>query len=115
MNVTIVDDSAAMRQLIRQMVGSKFERIVECSSGDECLEQFPNAPTDWVFMDLQMEGMNGIQATKALKQAFPETNVVIVTRYNDPDLRAVALEAGACGYVLKHDLKELYKVLETTS
>ncbi len=62
-----------------------------------------------------MEGMNGIQATKELKEAFPETNVVIVTRYDDPDLRDAAKEAGACGYVVKSNLMDLQKVLETTS
>lgn len=111
MDLTIVDDNAGMRKLIRQVVSSKFNRIIECSSGNECLEQYPKSPTEWVFMDIQMEGMNGIRTTKELKQLFPNANVVIVTRYDDKDLRTAAKEAGACGYVLKENLTELNKVL----
>ncbi|MBI3189585.1 MAG: response regulator transcription factor [Ignavibacteriales bacterium] len=112
MDVMIVDDNVGMRKLIRQIVASKFERVVECSSGDECLKQYPKSPTDWVFMDIQMKGLNGIRTTKELKQSFPNANVVIVTRYDDPDLRTAAEEAGACAYVLKENLIDLQKLIE---
>ncbi|TAK55004.1 MAG: response regulator, partial [Bacteroidetes bacterium] len=101
MNLMIVDDHAGMRNLVRQMVVSKFEHVIECSSGEECLQQFQKSPTEWVFMDIQMEGLDGISTTRELKRLFPDTNIVIVTRFDDPDLRFATREAGASGYVLK--------------
>jgi DNA-binding NarL/FixJ family response regulator len=115
MNLMIVDDNAGMRELLHRMYGAKFESVIECSSGEECLQQFPMSPTDWVFMDINMSGLNGIRTTRELKQLFPGVKVVIVTRYDDQDLRSAAKEAGACGYVLKTNLMDLHKVLETAS
>jgi len=113
MNLMIVDDNAGMRTLVRQMVGSKFEHVIECSSGEECLQQFPKSRTEWVFMDIQMDGLDGISTTRELKQRFPDTKIVIVTRFDDTDLRSAAREAGASGYVLKNNLMDLQKILET--
>ena len=68
---------------------------------------FHDSPVEWVLMDVQMEGMSGIDATKELKQRYPETHVVIVTRYDDEELKKIALDAGATGFITKNNLTTL--------
>ncbi len=87
------------------------EELFEATCGVEaivaCREQRP----DWVLMDIQMGGMNGFTATRNVKAAAPETNVVIVSNFDDADLREAATEAGACAYVTKDDLFEVRRIL----
>ena len=64
-----------------------------------------------MLMDIQMGGMNGIAATRHMKAAFPETNVMIVTSFDDAYLREAATEAGASAYVTKDDLFEVRRIL----
>jgi len=64
-------------------------------------ELFP----DVVLMDISMPKMNGIEATRIIKQRWPATKVLIATTYDDPAYRLQALEARADGYILKGSLK----------
>lgn len=107
MDVMIVDDNAKMRQLVRQILSHRFEHVIECGSGEECLRVFREHPVEWVLMDVQMAGMSGIDATRELTREYPDARVVIVTRYDDDELRKTALEAGAKGFVTKTNLTSL--------
>ncbi len=62
-------------------------------------------------MDVQMGEVNGIEATRRIVSDHPGAKVVIVTDYDDADLRTATAEAGACGYVLKEDLLGLRQLL----
>ena len=55
-------------------------------------------------MDLHMERLGGIEATRRIRAAWPEARILIVTEYDDEHWRAAARQAGACGYLLKEDL-----------
>jgi CheY-like chemotaxis protein len=112
MKVLIVDDNTTVRKLLRQMLGDLVEHWSECSDGDEVLDCYRARQPDWVLMDIAMQRLDGIEATRWLKAAFPEARIVIVTSYNDAALRAAAQAAGACGYVLKEDLLELRRLLQ---
>jgi CheY-like chemotaxis protein len=110
MKILIVEDNAEMRQFIRSIVEDLAEAVVECSDGEEAVavymaQQFSG--DDRVLMDLQMPRLGGLEATRRLRAAFPEAQVIIVTQYDDPHWRAAARQAGACGYVLKGDLLDL--------
>jgi CheY-like chemotaxis protein len=116
MKVLIVEDHAWMRQLIRAVVADLAEAVSECEDGSEAVaiyaaQQFNSG--DRVLMDLQMPGMDGLEATRRLRAAFPEAQVIIVTQYGDSHLREAAKQAGASGYVLKENLLELRKLLKT--
>jgi DNA-binding NarL/FixJ family response regulator len=63
-------------------------------------------------MDVRMNEVDGIQATKQIKAADPEAKIAIVTDYDDDALRHAAMRAGACGYALKDNLLELVRLLE---
>lgn len=115
MKLLIVDDNAQMRQLIRCLLADMAESIIECSDGDEALSAYASqqfSQTDRVIMDLQMERMGGIEATRHLCAAFPDAQIIVLTQYNDPHWRAAAAQAGARGYVMKEDLFALRQALQ---
>ena len=70
---------------------------------------------DWVVMDVSMEPVDGIAATRQIIQAFPDARVVMVTQHADVSLRDAAHEAGACGYLLKDNLLDVRRFLEAQS
>jgi CheY-like chemotaxis protein len=114
MKVLIVEDHAQMRQLIRAVIQDLAESVTECADGAEAVaayaaHQFTCA--DWVLMDLDMSGVDGLEATRRLRAAFPEARIIIITQYGDAHLRAAATQAGACGYVLKEHLLSLRRML----
>jgi DNA-binding NarL/FixJ family response regulator len=110
MKVLIVDDSAAMRRLIRRIVLSPADDRFECADGAEALAAYEAHQldgADWVLMDVEMTRMDGLTATRCLRAAHPEARVVIVTKHDDEATREAAFKNGACGFVLKDNLLEL--------
>jgi CheY-like chemotaxis protein len=115
MKLLIVDDSAPMRHLIRAVVGDLADDVTECSDGDEAVEAYTAhrfGAADRVLMDMQMARVSGLEATRRIRANFPDARIIIVTQYDDPEWRAAADEAGACGYVLKDDLRHLRQSLQ---
>ncbi|MGH9846913.1 MAG: response regulator transcription factor, partial [Blastocatellia bacterium] len=114
MKVLIVDDNPAMRRLIRRMVLSPADDCFECADGAEALAAYEAHQldgADWVLMDVEMAGpqggMDGLTATRELRDAHPEARIVIVTKHNDEATREAAFNHGACGFVPKENLLEL--------
>ena len=115
MKLLIVEDNAGVRRLIRSLVASVADEICECADGAEVQALYNLERPDFVLMDIQMESMDGITATRQIKATDPTARVIIVTDYNQPDLWEAAGQAGACGYVLKENLLELVPLLEEFS
>lgn len=86
--------------------------VQECASGHDALARVREFKPHWVTMDVQMPGLNGFDATRAIKQAHPEARVMIVTSFNDPHFRKLADSAGASGFILKENLLALRLLLE---
>jgi CheY-like chemotaxis protein len=112
MKLLIVDDNAAVRRLIRSIVRPLAADIYECTDGLEALSAYLAERPDVVLMDIRMNGVDGIQATKQIRAADGQARIFIVTDFDDPELRQASMRAGACGYVLKHNLLELVRLLE---
>ena len=108
----IVDDNADMRRIIRRMVSGIATEVIECEDGGGALAAYSHSQPDWVLMDIEMSGVDGITATRQITTAFPEAKIIIVTSYSDEPLRKAAQEAGACGYLLKENLLELRGLLQ---
>ena len=90
-----------MRQLIRSVLEGFVSDIRECADGDEAFAAYAEYQPDWVLMDIKMTRLDGISATRQIMQEWPEAKVVMLTDYDDDELRAAPRSAGACDYVLK--------------
>ncbi|WP_446742198.1 response regulator transcription factor [Silvibacterium acidisoli] len=112
MKILIVEDNAAVRRLIRRATAEIAEEIVEREDGSEALEAYESHRPDVVLMDIKMSRTDGLTATRQILKKHPLARVVIVTDYNDDDLRDAAREAGACAYALKHNLTDLEAIVE---
>ena len=111
MCVLVVEDSSEMRRVIRRMLAEVADEIVECADGSEALAAYSQARPDWVLMDIEMAGLDGISATRQITTAYPAARVLIVTGHGDEPLREAAQAAGACGYVLKENLLTIREMM----
>lgn len=113
MKILIVDDNAPVRRLIASIVGPLATSIEECSSGGEALAIYRSIQPDLVLMDLRMKEIDGIETTRRLCQADPNAKVVILTNYDDIELRRAAADAGSICYALKDNLPDLVRLIES--
>ena len=112
MKLLIVEDSLSVRQILKSVVAPFADEIVECGDGGEAVALYEQNHPDLVLMDIDLNGTDGIAATRRICAADPQANVVIVTNYDETDLREAAELAGASGYVLKDDLLRLQSFLK---
>jgi DNA-binding NarL/FixJ family response regulator len=105
--VLIADDHRDFRRVVREFLDRipNVSVVGEATNGGEAVAQVELLFPDFVLMDISMPQMNGLEATRIIKQRWPETKVLIATTYDDPSYRMQALEARADGYILKGSLK----------
>ena len=103
MRVMIVDDHPVTRDGLRAALGTAedVEVVGEASSGEEAVKVVNEVEPDVVFMDVRMPGMNGIEATRAIRQGNPDTRVILFTVDESRASIAEAIQAGVSGYLLK--------------
>jgi DNA-binding NarL/FixJ family response regulator len=101
--VLVVDDHAILRDGIRSILESQDDIAVigEAENGLQAIEALKSELPDIVLMDISMPGMNGLEATRFIKQRFPQVKVLILTQHDNHEYISPALQAGAAGYVLK--------------
>jgi len=115
MKLLIVEDNAQMRDMIKLFLRDLAEEIAERSDGAEALAAYREIAPDWVVMDIGMQKLDGLEATRQVISAFPLARIVILTQYDDPALRQAASEAGARAYFTKGNLLPLRQMLERES
>ena len=105
--VLVVDDQAPFRAIARQVVELTpgFAVAGEAESGEEAVRLAIELRPRLVLMDINLPGINGIEATRQIVAAAPETIVVLLSTYRESDLPADALECGAHRYVHKEDFE----------
>ena len=101
--VLIVDDHAVVREGLRTYLGALagFEVVGEAANGAEALQAAKKLKPQVVLMDLVMPVMDGIEATRALRETLPDLKVIVLTSFADDDKLFPALKAGAAAYLLK--------------
>jgi CheY-like chemotaxis protein len=112
MKVLIVDDNQQARQMIKHYLRELSDEFRECEDGAEAVSAYAEFTPDWVLMDWEMKQVNGLVATQNIIADFPAAKILIVTNYDEKDLRQAAAEAGASGFVLKDDLLSLRSLLK---
>ena len=101
--VLVVDDHAILRDGIRSLLERQDSMTVigEAASGQEALAQIGELIPDIVLMDINMPGMNGLEATRYIKELYPQVKILILTQHDSQEYISPLLQAGASGYVLK--------------
>lgn len=102
--VMLVDDHAVVRSGLADflLAFDDLELAGETSSGEEAIPKCGEYQPDVVLMDLMMEGMDGAEATRRLREAHPDVQVIALTSHKEEDLIERAIKAGAIGYLLKN-------------
>jgi DNA-binding NarL/FixJ family response regulator len=101
--VVIVDDHGLLRAGLSKLLGEVpgMEVVGEAADGADAVAAVEKADADVVLMDLSMPGMDGVTATRQLREVRPETSVVMLTSFVDREKVQAAIAAGAVGYLLK--------------
>jgi DNA-binding NarL/FixJ family response regulator len=101
--VSIVEDDSQARQILSDWIrrAEGFHLVSEHGSAESALASLPKESPTVVLMDINLPGMNGIEAVRRLKSLMPDAQFVMVTVYEDADHIFHALAAGATGYLLK--------------
>jgi DNA-binding NarL/FixJ family response regulator len=101
--VLLADDHAVVRKGIRQFLEKPGDVVViaEADDGAEALRLIERDPPDVAVLDIRMPEVTGVEATRKIKEHFPQVRVLILTAYDDDPYVFALLQAGADGYVLK--------------
>jgi DNA-binding NarL/FixJ family response regulator len=104
--VLIADDHHDFRKIVHEFLNQLPNVFVvgEAKNGDDAVKKVKKLYPDVVLMDISMPLMDGLEATRIIKQHWPSTKVLIATTFDDPTCRMEALEAKADGFILKESL-----------
>jgi DNA-binding NarL/FixJ family response regulator len=104
-SVLVVDDQVPFRAVARTVVriASGFDVIGEAESGEEAVQKVGELDPDLVLMDINMPGINGIEAAARITREHPRTSVILLSTYKVSDLPTDAMDCGAIGYIHKED------------
>ncbi len=108
--ILIADDHALFRQGLKSLLEAEpdFKVMGEAKDGREALRHALEAHPDIILMDIQMPGLDGVQATQEILREWPQAKVIMLTMYRQDSYVFEAVKAGARGYMLKDaDAKEL--------
>lgn len=102
--VLLADDHAIVREGTRELLEREpdMQVVAEAANGEEAVHLALKTKPDVIAMDISMPRMNGIEATRKIKQALPKTSILVFTAYDEDPYVFALLEAGAAGYLLKN-------------
>ena len=114
----IADDHPLFRDGVRTLLKSvpEVEWVGEAASGGEVIAQAASLQPDVILMDIQMPGVDGIEATRQILYTSPHIGVIVLTMFEDDESVFAAMRAGARGYILKGaDQTEILRVIEAVA
>ena len=111
--ILIVDNNIewckSMKQYINMLI--PYEEIIKCYKGLEAVRIYETTNPGLVLMDIEMDDIDGLKATRILKEKYPDSKIIILTQYDDKYLREEAAYAGAFRYITKDNLTPLKEIL----
>ncbi len=101
--VLIADDQRLMREGLATLLAlaDDIDVVGQARDGAEAIESARRLKPDVVLMDIQMPNLGGVEATRLIRSILPQTQVIILTTFDDDEYLLSSLRAGACGYLLK--------------
>jgi len=104
--IAIFDDNRNIRKSIVSLLATEpsFEVVGVFENANNCLQNISSSSPDVILMDIQMPGINGVEAVSMIKKQIPQVDILIQTVFEDDDYIFDAISAGASGYVLKGHL-----------
>jgi DNA-binding NarL/FixJ family response regulator len=112
--VIVVDDHAVIRRGVQEILHAfpEWELCGEAENGQEAIRLAETVKPDMIIMDVSMPGLNGLEATRIIRNILPDTKILLLTLHSSTELVRSAFRAGARGYVLKSDAEhELVRAL----
>ncbi|MCK8503409.1 response regulator [Myxococcus fulvus] len=114
--ILVVDDHPMLREGLCGMIAGQLDMtlVAEAETGEQALRAYRAHTPDITLMDVQMPGMNGIDAITAIRAEFPTARIIVLTTYKGDAQALRAIKAGASGYLLKSMLrKELVETIRS--
>ena len=99
--ILVTDDAAYMRQMLKGILKTENHVVFEACNGQEAIDQYLAHKPDLIFMDITMPIMDGITATRSIKQQHPSARIVMCSALGQKDTILEAIRAGAEGFVVK--------------
>ncbi len=102
-SVSIVEDDSEVRGSLARLIGSSpgYRCVSEHASGESALQEIPRIKPNVILMDINLDGINGVECARRLKPMLPATQIIMLTVYQNTEHIFNALAAGATGYMLK--------------
>lgn len=111
MKVLSADDNHRVRKILSKMLMNTADEFYEAANGREAVELYLKHRPDYVLMDIEMQHLDGLSATRNILQHDPGAQVIIVTSHDNESYRRAASEAGATDFIRKDDIIRLKKLL----
>lgn len=116
--ILIVDDHEVVRDGLRNILTSLDSLSIagEAGDGEEAVKMYATLKPDLVIMDISMPGMNGIEATRVIKEKDPDARILILTMHDNQEYLNQIIRSGAKGFILKNtDKEELLEAVRTVA
>lgn len=116
--ILVVDDHPVVRHGLRTLLGSRpdWEVIDEAEDGIEAVDKANRLKPDVVVLDVSMPRMDGLEACRQIRKNVPQSEILIVTQHDSPQMMRESINAGARGYVVKSNVaRDLPAAVEAVS
>ena len=101
--------------MLRSLFPASSYELLECRDGSEAFSSYPRFQPDWVVMDVVMEPMDGMSATRRITAEFPGARIIAVSEHDSAQIRRAVQEAGCWAFVPKEKLLDLRTVITADS
>jgi CheY-like chemotaxis protein len=113
MKIMIVDDNKGIREVIKSILDVQNAEFCECQDAAGALALYRFFEPDWVLMDIEMSGLDGITAARKITASESDAKIIIVTNYDEDQFREAAESAGAFAFVSKENLHKLNAIIRS--